>query len=81
VGSRRNTRKKNSKKFKLDAISQVLEQGCSRVEAASSLGINANMLCRWIRQHEADDGMAFAVTGSSAQNRPRFESSGKMSGV
>jgi|GEM_PF-3824053 len=44
------TRKRYSKEFKLDAISLVLEQGYSRAEAARSLGINANMLCRWIKE-------------------------------
>jgi len=58
-----NTRKKYSKEFKLDAISLVTEQGYSRAEAARSLGINANMLCRWIKQHEADDGTAFRGNG------------------
>jgi len=47
------TRKQYSKEFKLDAISLVLEQGYSRAEAARSLEINANMLGRWLREHEA----------------------------
>jgi len=58
-----NTRKKYSKEFKLDAISLVLEQGYSRAEAARSLGINANMLCRWIKESETDDGTAFRGNG------------------
>ena len=41
----------------------VLEQGYSRAEAARSLGINVNMLSRWIKQHEADDGTAFRGNG------------------
>ena len=41
----------------------VLEQGYSRAEAARSLGINANMLSRWIKQYEADDGTAFRGNG------------------
>lgn len=42
------TRKKDSKEFKLDAVSLVLEQNYSRGEAAKSLGINAQMLGRWV---------------------------------
>lgn len=57
------TRKKYSREFKLDAISLVLEQGYSRAEAARSLEINANMLCRWIKEHEEDDGQAFRGNG------------------
>ena len=36
-------RKKYSREFKLDAVSLVTEQDYTRVEAARSLGINANM--------------------------------------
>jgi transposase len=57
------TRKQYSKEFKLDAISLVLEQGYSRSEAARSLEINANMLGRWIKEHEAPEGQAFRGNG------------------
>jgi len=58
------TRKKYPKEFKLDAISLVLDQGYSRSEAARSLDINANMLCRWIKEHQSEDGQAFRGNGS-----------------
>jgi len=57
------TKKKYSKEFKLDAISLVLEQGYSRAEAARSLGINANMMGRWIKEQATDDGQAFRGNG------------------
>ena len=57
------TRKKYSKEFKLDAINLVLEQGYSRVEAARSLGINGNMLGRWIKEHEQDSDQSFRGNG------------------
>lgn len=56
-------RKKYSKEFKLDAISLVLDQGYTRTEAASSLGINANMLGRWVKEQHSDDGQAFRGNG------------------
>ena len=56
-------RKKYSKEFKLDAVSLVLDQDYSRVEAARSLDINANMLGRWVKEHQADDGQAFRGNG------------------
>jgi transposase len=56
-------RKKYSKEFKLDAIDLVLEQGYSLVEASKSLGINTNMLGRWIREHQSDDDKAFRGNG------------------
>lgn len=57
------TRKKYSKEFKLDAISLVLEQGYSQTDAARSLGINANMLGRWIKESRKEDGQAFRGNG------------------
>jgi len=57
------TRKKYSKEFKLDAISLVLDQGYTRTEAASSLGINSNMLGRWVKEQHSDDGQPFRGNG------------------
>ncbi len=56
-------RKKYSKEFKLDAISLVTDQGYTRIEAARSLGIQANMLGRWVKEQQADDGQAFRGNG------------------
>ncbi len=56
-------RKKYSKEFKLDAVSLVADQDYSRAEAARSLGINANMLGRWVKEQESDDGLAFRGNG------------------
>ena len=57
------TRKKYSKEFKLDAISLVIEQNYTRTEAAKSLGINPNMLGRWVKESASDDGHAFRGNG------------------
>ena len=58
-----NTRKKYSREFKLDAIHLVREQGYTQAEAGRSLGINPNMLGRWIAEHEAHAGQAFRGNG------------------
>jgi len=59
-----NVRKKYSKEFKLDAISLVVDQKFSRAEAARSLGINPNMITRWMKEYEQDsDGQAFRGNG------------------
>ncbi len=52
-------RKQYSKEFKIDAISLVLEQGYTRSEAAKSLDIRPDLVGRWIREHQVDDGQAF----------------------
>jgi len=57
------TRKRYSKEFKQGAISLVLDQGYSRAEAARNLGINTNMLCRWVQEYNQDDGQAFRGNG------------------
>ena len=56
-------RKKYSKEFKLDAVSLVTDQGYTRIEAARSLGIQANMLGRWVMERQAADGQAFRGNG------------------
>ena len=57
-------RKRYSKEFKLDAIGLVTDQGYTRIEAARSLGINPNMLCRWVKEQQADDGQVFRGNGN-----------------
>jgi transposase-like protein len=57
------TRKKYSKEFKLDAISLVTDQDYTRAEAARNLGINANMLGRWVQEGQSVDGQACRGNG------------------
>jgi transposase len=58
------TRKKYPKEFKLDAVSLVLEQEYTKAEASRSLGINPNLIARWIQEHQADEsGQAFRGNG------------------
>ena len=56
-------RKKYSKEFKQDAVSLVLEQDYGRAEAARSLGLNSNMLGRWVAEHRDGNGQAFRGNG------------------
>jgi transposase len=56
-------RKKYSKEFKLDAVSLVLDQGYTRTEASKNLGINPNVLGRWVQEFQSDDGQAFRGNG------------------
>lgn len=57
------SRKKYSKEFKLDAVSLVLDQNYTRAEAARSLGLNSNMLGRWVSEQQSDSGQAFRGNG------------------
>jgi transposase len=56
-------RKKYSKEFKLDAIALVVEQNYSQAEASRNLGVNPNMLGRWIKEADNEDGHAFRGNG------------------
>ena len=59
--------------FKLDAVSLVLEQGYSQAEAARNLGINSNMLSRWIRQFQDDSQNKEAFRGNGSQSPEQKE--------
>jgi len=65
-------RKKYPKEFKLDAVSLVLEQGYSRADAAKSLSINANMLGRWIKEAESEDGQSFRGNGKLTEEQEQI---------
>jgi len=57
------TRKTYSKEFKLDAIALVREQNYSIAEAARNLEVTPQILGRWIKEAENDDGHAFRGNG------------------
>jgi transposase len=56
-------RRQYTKEFKLDAVSLVVDQGYKQAEAARNLGINSNMLGRWIKELSQNDGHAFRGNG------------------
>ena len=57
------SRKTYSKEFKLDAIALVREQNYSTAEAARNLEVTPQILGRWIKEAENDDGHAFRGNG------------------
>ena len=67
-------RKKYSKEFKLDAVSLVNEQGYTRLEAARSLGINPNMLGRWVKELDQSDGQALRGNGKLTADQEEIRS-------
>ena len=58
------TRKTYSKEFKLDAIALVVEQKYSKAEAARNLGLSPQILGRWLKEAEDDNGQAFRGNGA-----------------
>ncbi len=61
-------RREFSIEFKRDAVSLVLDQGYSRKDAASSLGLHPSVLSRWVREHQQEGNDAFRGKG-----RPRVD--------
>ena len=57
------TRRKYTKEFKIDAISLVTERGYTHAEAGKSLGINPNVLGRWVRESAEKEENAFQGNG------------------
>lgn len=47
----------------IDAISLVVDPGYSCAEAARSLDIRTNMLGRWIKENDSDQGQGFRGNG------------------
>ena len=67
------TRQKYTKEFKLDAVSLVVDQEYSRAEAARSLGINANMLGCWVKEHGASEGQSFRGNGKLSPEQEQIK--------
>jgi transposase len=55
VGERRR-RRAHSDEFKADAVTAAARPGMSTASVALSLGINANLLRRWVREAEVSGG-------------------------
>lgn len=56
-------RRRFSREFKLEAVRQVVGEGRTRREVAQELGINENLLGRWVKQLRADPEQAFPGHG------------------
>ena len=62
-------RKQYTKEFKLDAVSLVVDQSYSQAEAARSLGIDARLLGRWVKEQQTDAGQAFRGNGKLSEEQ------------
>ena len=51
----RATRRRFTREFKLEAVRQVVGEGRTQKAVAEELGLNANLLGRWIKQHRSSD--------------------------
>ena len=60
----RNQRRRYTKEFKTEAIQLVESQGGNASVVARNLGIDQNILNRWIREYKADTEYAFPGLGN-----------------
>jgi transposase len=66
--------KKYSKEFKLDAIALVIEQKYSQTEVTRNLGLSPQILGRWLKESEDDDGHAFRGNGTLTPEQAEIRS-------
>jgi transposase len=65
-------RREFSKEFKREAVALVVEQGYSLAEAGRSLGVGENLIGRWKRQLEVEQGDAFPGHGKLTPEQQRI---------
>ena len=58
------TRRRFTREFKLEAVRQVMCGGRTQKQVAEELGLNANLLGRWIKQHRTDPAQSFPGNGN-----------------
>ena len=59
-----NKRRRYTKEFKLEAIQLVLSKGGNASKIARNLGINPNLLSRWVREYKTDKEHSFPGLGN-----------------
>ena len=60
-GHGRRHRRQYSQEFKRDAVAACLASGVSMASVALANGMNANVLCRWVNEHETSKSIALAT--------------------
>ncbi len=58
------TRRRFTREFKLEAVRQVMREGRTQKQVAEELGLNANLLGRWVKQHRVDPSQSFPGNGN-----------------
>lgn len=69
---KKTTRRQYTEEFREDAVKLVTEQGYKISEAARNLGINDNMLRRWIKKHTDSAVSAASIDQPLSDDRKRI---------
>lgn len=62
MGEKR-SRRRFTREFKREAVRQVLGEGRTQKRVAEELGLNLNVLGRWVKEFRADPEQAFPGNG------------------
>ncbi len=57
-------RRRFTREFKLEAVRQVVSEGRTRIQVAKELGLNANLLGRWVKELRSDPEQSFPGNGN-----------------
>lgn len=57
------TRRRFTKEYKLESVQLVTQRGVAVAQAARDLGLNPNVLRKWVREQKADPVHAFPGEG------------------
>ncbi len=66
-------RRRFTREFKLEAVRQVVSERRSQKAVAEELGINANLLGRWVKQLRVDPEQAFPGHGKLKERDKELE--------
>ena len=69
----KSARRRFSREFKLEAVRQVVGDGRTRRAVAEELGVNENLLGRWVKQQHADPDQAFPGQGKLKERDKELE--------
>lgn len=69
----RATRRRFTREFKLEAVRQVVGEGRTQKAVAEELGINVNLLGRWVKQLRDDPEQAFPGQGKLKERDKEIE--------
>jgi len=69
----RAARRRFTREFKLEAVRQVIGEGRTQKAVAEELGVNVNLLGRWIKQLRDDPEQAFPGQGKLKERDKEVE--------
>ena len=67
------SRRRFTREFKIEAVRQVVEGGRTQKQVADELGLNANLLGRWVKELRDDPEQAFPGNGALKERYQELE--------